>query len=573
MTATRWPRAARRSATALLVALGTVSAALILTAAPASAHAVLVGSDPGYGAMVEPAPDRVSITFDEAVTAAPNAVTVTDRDGERADTGATESTAGGRTIVLPLRPGVRNGTYLLGWSLLSADGHVVAGSTVFGIGVPPDLTVTATPPDPLIAVLDTVVRLLTALGYLGIALAVGLPLAARMVWPDAVRTSAVAQVIRIGAATTAIAALLTFATTPGRLAGAAGWAEGRVWSQSATSFAGTVLLVRAVGAIALVRAARQSPPPASPVGVVRTTRNGLVRSRIGVSVPWADVAGGVVLSATALSGHVMAGEYRWAAVISAVLHLVAMAVWVGGVLLVGLAWRTSRRNEVVGRFGPVAAGAVAVLAVSGVFQSWRAVSPLAALWSTSWGLLLSAKLVLVAVAVGAAVVARGIGGRARAGAGRRPVATRSASDASWVVRAELAAQVAVLVVTALLTGVAPARETYDPPASFQARVGSLTAAISVDGTHAGRQEITVRLRDAAGTPVGALEVSGRLERADGGIGPVEVPFRRVEPVELGPEYFVSRPVRVPLAGEWRLRLTVVADRTSGYAATVPYRVW
>lgn len=74
-------------------------------------------------------------------------------------------------------------------------------------------------------------------------------------------------------------------------------------------------------------------------------------------------------------------------------------------------------------------------------------------------------------------------------------------------------------------------------------------------------------------PVAAAEVTGRLTRADGALGPIDVSFRRVDPVELGPDYFVSKGLRVPLAGQWQLRTTVVVDRTTGYAATLPHRVW
>ncbi|GAB2527375.1 copper resistance CopC/CopD family protein [Nocardia heshunensis] len=560
-----------QAAVALSLAIGLI----FLGTATASAHAVLVSSDPGYGAMVDHAPAQVSITFDEPVTAAQNAVTVTDRDGTRADGGAMTTSDGGRTVVVPLRSGLPNDTYLLGWSLLSADGHVVAGSIVFGIGIPPDLTVTVAPPDPLIAALDVIVRLLTAFGYLGIALVIGIPVAVRLTWKEAGPTRAITQLIRIGATTTAVTALATFALIPGRLGGAAGWGEPRTWIQSSTSLVGAALLAKAVGAITLFYTTTASKRHAGTEGgkAAPALARGLLEQGAG-SI--AVVAGSVVVLAEAVGGHAVAGEYRWAAVVSTVLHVVAMAVWVGGVVVVALAWRTSRRAEVVGRFAPVAAAAVGLLVVSGVFQAWRAVSPVAALWSTSWGQLLLVKVVLVAVALGAASVARWGGANGSSSLGARPFRGRGAAEggsARRVVRFELGVQIAVLVVTAVLTGVAPARDTYDPPLAVDVQVGPLRAEVRVDGTHAGRQEFTVRLRDSTGVPTGALEVTGRLERAGGGVGPVEVVFRRVEPVEIGPDYFVSRAVRVPVAGEWRLRLTVVADRVSGYAATVPYRVW
>ncbi|MFI1914523.1 CopD family protein [Nocardia sp. NPDC020380] len=204
----------------------------------------------------------------------------------------------------------------------------------------------------------------------------------------------------------------------------------------------------------------------------------------------------MIIGTTAVSGHAVAGDYRWAAVISTVLHLVAMAVWVGGVAAVLLVWRTPARGEVVWRFGPVAATVVAVVVVTGVFQAWRAVDPVASLWSTSWGLLLLAKVALVGLAVAASlVVRRGAGGsreaavgRANGSAGAREAARRDGSarwDRGWAVRVEFGVRVGVLVVSAVLTGVAPARETYDPAVVVEAGVGPLRAEVAVDGAHVG----------------------------------------------------------------------------------------
>ncbi|MFI1914524.1 copper resistance protein CopC [Nocardia sp. NPDC020380] len=232
--------------------------ALWCGSATASAHAVLVSSDPAYGSTITHEPDRVSLTFDEPVTAAQDAVTISDADGQRVDTGGTTTADGGRTVQRHLRAGLPDGTYLLGWSLLSADGHLVSGSIVFGIGVPPDLCVSVAHPDPLVAALDTIVRLLTGLGYAGLALAVGIPVAARLIWPAGFRTRAVPQLIRIGAATNALTAVSIFAATPGRLAGSAGWGQPQVWAQAATTVLGAAALLRAAAAAVLAFAARKA---------------------------------------------------------------------------------------------------------------------------------------------------------------------------------------------------------------------------------------------------------------------------------------------------------------------------
>lgn len=541
--------------------------ALWCGSATAAAHAVLVSSDPAYGSTIAHEPDLVSLTFDEPVTAGQDAVTLSDADGQRVDAGSTTTTDGGRTVRRHLRAGLPDGTYLLGWSLLSADGHLVSGSIVFGIGVPPDLSVAVARPDPLVAALDTIVRLLTGLGYAGVALAVGIPIVARLTWPAGFRTRAVPQLIRIGAATTALTALLIFAATPGRLAGSPGWGQPQVWAQATTTILGAAAVLRAAAATLLAFAASKTAAAfaASAVAKQTTQPSGSFGGRTAPSV----VAGLVVIGTTAVSGHAVSGEYRWIAIVSTVLHLVAMAVWTGGVAIVLLVWRTPVRAEVVRRFGPVAASAVGVVVVTGVFQAWRAVDPVASLWSTSWGLLLLAKVALAGLAIVAALVVR----RGKSAGFQALTAGTARRDRGWGVRVEFGLQVAVLVVSAVLTGVAPARETYDPATTVEFAMGPFRAEVAVDGAQVGRQEFTVRLKDSSGEAVAAQDLTGKLVPADGRVGAVDVVFRRVEPVEIGPDYFVSQRVPVPFPGRWELRLTVVADRVNAYAATVPYRVW
>lgn len=181
----------------------------------AAAHAVLVGTDPGYGAVLAPGQSRVSVTFDEAVTVAESGLTVLDRDGERVATGEIRYTDNDHTVSSALPADLADGTYLLSWVILSADGHTVGGSSVFGVGVLPDTTLTAPPPDPLLAALDTMVRLLAALGYLGIVLGVGVPLVVLVCGPAA--PELVRQLGVAGAATVAVTSVAVFAITPGRL--------------------------------------------------------------------------------------------------------------------------------------------------------------------------------------------------------------------------------------------------------------------------------------------------------------------------------------------------------------------
>lgn len=82
--------------------------------------------------------------------------------------------------------------------------------------------------------------------------------------------------------------------------------------------------------------------------------------------------------------------------VSSVLHLLAMAVWLGGLTALLLAlYRVppdeSLRPAAVARFSRLALASVAVLAATGVYQSWRGLGSWEA-FATSYGRLLVLKI-------------------------------------------------------------------------------------------------------------------------------------------------------------------------------------
>jgi copper transport protein len=70
------------AATVVCVALGA-----LLGAGSAAAHAALISTNPGQGAVVATAPTTVSLTFTEPVVVAPDGVRVFGPDGAQVDTG------------------------------------------------------------------------------------------------------------------------------------------------------------------------------------------------------------------------------------------------------------------------------------------------------------------------------------------------------------------------------------------------------------------------------------------------------------------------------------------------------
>ncbi|MFI7633327.1 copper resistance protein CopC [Nonomuraea sp. NPDC049400] len=115
----------RRLLTVLLLAF----AAAGVAQPAAQAHNVLVSSDPKDGATLSAAPSQVTLVFDQAVRQGYAQVGVTGADGS--------SWADGSAVVAAERVSVRvkplpaGGSYVVGYRILSADGHPVTGRITF----------------------------------------------------------------------------------------------------------------------------------------------------------------------------------------------------------------------------------------------------------------------------------------------------------------------------------------------------------------------------------------------------------------------------------------------------------
>jgi copper transport protein len=130
----------------------------------------------------------------------------------------------------------------------------------------------------------------------------------------------------------------------------------------------------------------------------------------GLAIGGTVVAAGLAAS-WAMSEHASTGIQPGIAMPVDVLHLLAVAAWLGGLsaLLVAL-YRAPADQQIdtasVRRFSRVAFVSVVTLAATGLYQSWRQVGSWSALTDTSYGQLLLVKVGLVAVLVGIAWISR-----------------------------------------------------------------------------------------------------------------------------------------------------------------------
>lgn len=395
-------------------------------AAPASAHAALTGSTPAQGAVVDHAPGQVALTFSEGVAMGDDSIRVLDPKGKRVDAGKLRDLSSGNVVKYGagLPAGLGDGTYTVAWQAVSADSHPVSGAFTFSVGAP-SKTTAAVPQEKagggLVGALYGIAR---ALAYTGFVLLVGGAAFVVACRPAAALVRSVQRLVVQGWAlltgtTVAMLLLRTPYTGSGDLADVfdfGGLQQVLVTKPGAALVSRLLLLAAAALLVAVLFGAyARTQEPAEPgeepldPAVAARQRKDLT---FGLGIGGVIIAAG--LAATwAMAEHASTGLQTAVAMPVDVLHLLAVATWLGGLaaLVASLYWGPPVERAAVHRFSRIAFGSVLVLVATGIYQSWRQVGTWRALTDTTYGWLLLLKAGLVVVLVGIAWVSRRWTGR------------------------------------------------------------------------------------------------------------------------------------------------------------------
>jgi copper transport protein len=578
----------------LAVTIGATLLALLLAPAGASAHALLEGTSPQRGATLHTQPRAVTLRFSESVEGNFGALRVFDAKARRVDDGHTIHPDGtGSELAVGLKPGLPNGTYVATYRVISADSHPVSGGLVFSVGKPGAAAA------PTVAALigrsgagpvtQAVFGVVRGLDYLATALLLGGLAFLLAVWLPALRKSAGAQEAWQGASTAflrRLRRLLLGAAALGVASGAAGIvlqgataAATNAWSAIDPSVVGEVLGTRfghvwgvrvlafAVLGGAAWLALRAMPEPAATPALQRVAlgADGLAASgppRAALllgALPAAYIA-----IAPALGGHASVTSPVALLLPLDVLHVVAMSVWIGGlVVLLGVLPAATRQLQApertpllaatLVRFSPIALACVSVLLVTGTVQALEHMSAWSQLLRTGFGRAVLVKVVLLAVLIGLGAI-----NRRRVLPRLRELAAKAATPGAAgrllrrTLRAEVAFVVAVLGVTAALVSYPPPDTLASEPFDGKARLGPLTLEATVDPARAGPNEIHLYVLKASdGTPFdGTKQLTVTLSLPAKGIGPLPATAR-----SAGPGHYVVDTVQLIPGGDWQMHVT------------------
>ncbi|MEU1178745.1 copper resistance protein CopC [Streptomyces sp. NPDC005820] len=631
-----------------------VTGALLAGAGPAAAHAALTGSDPAQGVVVDKAPTQVTLTFSETVSLNDDSLHVLDPKGAEVDKGK-PSNVSGTSYAVQLHSGLPDGTYTVTYQVVSADSHPVAGAYTFSIGSPSKTSVSVSDQAAGGGVVGGLYGFGRYVSYAGFIVMVGGAAFVLSCWQRGTGVRAVQRLVVSGwlamtAATLFLLLLRGSYTSSGKVGDIFDLELlGQVLQTKTGAALVSRLLLLAAAAlfIAVLFGAYAHPSPTT------TLNDGASRREpdssedeekrdltFGLAVGGTVVAAGLAAS-WAMAEHASTGLQPGIAMPVDILHLLAVAAWLGGLaaLLVALYRAPADRPVEAGavhRFSQVAFGSVIALVATGVYQSWRQLGSWSAFTETRYGQLLLVKICLVTVLVGIAWISR----RWTARLGDTAVATVAAAEAAEAEKAdakqpakehvtspagaggskgaedsERAAQLArqqaavdtarekrlrdgdphrfglrrsvlaeagvavvLLAVTTALTSTEPGRTELEAAkatasssassssSSSDSTSGALTLDMSFDtGGTDGKGVVSVDIDPAR---AGANEMHVYVTRPNGrgfDVPEVKVAFtleaKNIGPLSVAPDHittghWAANGVQIPMAGEWKISVTV-----------------
>jgi copper transport protein len=496
----------------------------LLVPSAASAHAYLVKTVPAASVVLNAPPPNVQLTYDEAVEPRFAIISVTNAQGQQEATGAPQrSPATPDTLVVPLRPHLPEGWYLIYWRAISVDGHPVNGAFTYAVGPNPgpapqfrvpSVSATATTPGLLITRWLMFVTVMASIGLFVLRAFVARPMVRRIGEMSLPPVAAGAE----EASLPPVAERAEGAT----LRPDAGHAEGAsLRGLNAAFLVASVLALIAIPVYLDFSIANDTLRSvfdlSALVPLYRATAFGraivdlelcfaLFAVAAWISL-WVDrpererrsiaelaATTGALLAAAAVTvvpgaaGHAAQTSPGGLTIALDWVHVSAGAVWLGGLIGLLVLWRTTPARTrvdalsvVVPRFSNVALASVVLLAGAGVGEAIVHMPTVNALWKTGYGVAILVKAGLLGAAL---LIASGnllrskpwlVAARARPELGVPTARPELGAPAATLLRRLVAGEVVVVLgivfAAALLSSLAPPPPAFALQSSALAQVG------------------------------------------------------------------------------------------------------
>ncbi len=522
----------------LLARLALVIVALLTVLAPAqlaSAHAILLTSEPAPSAVLDQSPTEIALFFNELVDTVFGRIRILDSSGDVIQTVKPIRDASNKSIVRAPISVLEPGTYVVVWRVASADSHPVQGSFAFQIGN------TSTDVSALnngqvlerhgLASLFDVIRWVT---YLGVVLLIG--------------GIGLLQAVR----TDRLSPRSTLALMGGWAFAALGTLEGLI------AYGPHISGYKIYKAVDLSLLSETLTTQYGKMQLLRLMLLGIIGALIAVIQfrgtwwwkfgAWASLVG--ITLTLSLAGHPVATNPVAVSVGLDMLHMLAISLWVGPLLIIvydrnmWLATDESTSAPSLRWFSRTASFAVPVIVATGVIQAWLMMDGFGQILESRYGrtLIVKACLVIVLIALGA--VSRVAMQQKRSGSLRQSMGI------------EVLFGIIILTITSALVAM-PQKGTIEPaPLSSTIFQGQMIVELSLTSARVGQSEVHVVVAKADGTFVQIEAATARMSMPARNIpnGPIVL-------AETGSNHF-SGVTEFAYSGEWVVEILVKETASS-----------
>jgi copper transport protein len=491
---------------------------LLCISTSAFAHASLVATEPRDGSMLAQAPKTVQLRFNEPVT--PAVIRLIDSEGTTRDDAIVRTV--NDTIAITLPGGLPRGTHMISYRVISADGHPVAGSMVFSVGMGKSGAV----PDASDSVVTALIWLARIGLYLGLFVGVGGVFFEAWIGATRMGSRTIASALALGL----FSAVVSLGCQGLDLLGLpfSGILAAAPWQAAIATTLGPSLAV-AAAAMGLGFLARRSQS-----GKFARAASVLAMAGIGVAL--------------ASSGHASTASPQWLTRPGVFLHAVGVAYWVGALApLLGLLHRQpAKLVPVLHRFSRGAVPVVGGLVLTGLALAIVQLESFHALIDTKYGWILSIKVALVIVLLALAALNRF---RLTPALASDPENTQPLARS---VLFECAIVIGILAVVAGWRFTPPPRSlaaALGPPLALHIHSDKAMFQVLVSSGRPGIDNFVLQIMTGDASPLQAKEVTLILSMPEKGIEPME---RKATQAADG--NWTVRDMPIPFAGRWRVRV-------------------
>ncbi len=517
----------------MVIAVAALSTGILIPASQALAHGELLGSEPAASSVLAESPTQIVLHFNESIEPVFESIRILDSSGnEVVDADAQRDSTDHSTVRAPT-PHLEDGTYVVVWRVTSADGHPVQGAFPFYVGAEKEnvTSLVATylhsyHADPSGSKVSAILRWIM---FAGVIVLIGsLMMCGMLAKPADLDQRSV--IVIAGAWLFAVfgSAVALIAYGP-NATGTSLYNLSLLGDTMRTAFGqATAVRLGLLAATAMLFYFRRNRSPRSWwLGV------------IALSIPMA--------ATFSLSGHPVVQHPAWFSVSLDIVHLLAVSAWIGGIAILSLGgtlWYETQNGLVIRRFSRIALGAVLVVIITGVTQSWLMMDGLGSILSTNFGRTLLVKTTAVVVLVSLGALTRLT--LKRAG----PVSVKR------ILGYELFIGLVVVAISALLVGTPPRQSQAAEPFTATLVRSSVIADVTITPTRVGQAELHLIVTPPGGALEQVVSVSARMSLPERNI-----PNIPIEIFKIGPNHYAGI-VDLAYSGTWDLELIVVPTKNT-----------